>query len=86
MILSLNDDYRINVSSMNFTLEQSYTVKEGDNAGQERWKTLGYYSGFESVLRAIPDHLAQHPDVVTFEDFMGRWKALAKDVGGRFGK
>lgn len=88
MILQIADDYRINVSAMNFTLEQKHvTEARGTHeGGKEVWKTLGYYSGLESALRALPDHLALDPTVQTLEDYIARWAALAKDIGGRFSK
>lgn len=92
MIITLNDDYRIRVETLNFVLQERHVSKAGKVAGREieggkeTWKTLGYYSGLESVLMALPDHLAQSESVTTLHDYLDRWRTLAKDIGGKFSK
>ena len=84
MIIELSDNWRIVTGNLNFELQERTVIKNGDNAGQYRWTFRGYYSGLQSVLRAIPDHLALSPSVTTYQEFLESWEDLRNQIGGRF--
>ena len=86
MIINLNEDWRITTDHLNFRLEKRERIERGDNAGQLKWKVCGYYSGLQTLLNSIPDHLALSPSVQTLEDLKASWERLSKDVVSRMRK
>ena len=51
MIIQLNDQYRLNSDPLNVVLEEKTIAEKGKNAGQEVWKTLGYYPSLQSAVK-----------------------------------
>lgn len=85
MIIDLTDQWRVKVEPMNFILQQYAQTKPSKKnpEGGMKWKTYGYYSGLESALRALPDALAQCPEIETYQGYLAAWNDLARDLGGR---
>lgn len=86
MIIDLSPDWRISTGKLNFELQQRTTIKHGDNAGNDQWSFRGYYSGMDSALRAIPDHLALCDSVTTYKEYLDAWAQLRKEIAEGFRK
>ena len=80
MIIELDDDWRVNTDPHNFILEHRTVITKGDNAGQHKWTSAGFYSGMGSLLKALPDALALSPSIVTYEEYLARWEELRRSV------
>lgn len=88
MIIPLSDDWQVKVVPLNFVLEQRYRTKPSNEHPEGRldWKVCGYYSGLQAALLALPDHLAQSPEIETYEGFLAEWEALSKRITARIGR
>lgn len=88
MIWELTNTFRLRVEPMNFILEQ---YREGGinrrtgEQGKAKWVICGYYSTLQNAIRAIPDEIAQHPEVETFAGFIERLDKLAGQLARRVG-
>lgn len=88
MIWEISKDYRVSVVPLNFVLERRHHTRPSDDhpEGRDTWKTVGYYSGLESALRAIPDDIAQLPEVQDYAGLRARLDTLAGQLARRVGK
>jgi len=87
MIWQLTDDFRIRVVPLNFILEYMADVvnpKTGET--KQKWKRHGYYSTLQNAIAALPDRVAQHPEVKTIGDLTARIESLAVQLSKRVGK
>lgn len=46
----IGNDYKIESDGVNVTLSKKYIIKEGKNAGSERWEGLTYHRTLEQAL------------------------------------
>lgn len=87
MIWQLSEEYRVKVEPLNFVLQRltEVTNRETKEARMD-WKTVGYYSGLESAIRAIPDDIALSPEVEDYKGLRALLDALAGQLARRVGK
>lgn len=88
MIWEITDTHRVRVEPLNFVLERRHHTKPtGDHPeGREVWKVVGYHSGLESALRAIPDDIAALPEVQDYAGLRARLEALVGQLARRVGR
>lgn len=87
MIWQLTPEYRVKVIPLNFVLERwTESVNPKTKEPTAGWKVIGYYSGLESAIRAIPDDLAQHPEVKDWEGLRERLESLADKLARSVGR
>ncbi|MPW26244.1 hypothetical protein GC105_10635 [Alkalibaculum sp. M08DMB] len=55
MELVLSDKYQISTDQFNYILQEKSVVKDGNNAGQEYTKNIGYYGKLEQALKVVLD-------------------------------
>ena len=72
ILMDLGDYRVIRYDRMNLALES----KTPKGNWKHEWPYGGFYTTIEGLLRALPDHLLLHPDVITIKDLKWRWDAL----------
>ena len=80
MIIPLADNWRIKTIPLNFVLEEQIDAHDKDKNPVKRWVIRGYYSGMDSALQALPDHLALSPSVGTYEEYLAAWGDLRRQA------
>ena len=82
MIIQLDEEFRIQVTGNNWTLQERRQYgKDSKHHGEDYWIDLGHYPGFQSVLRALPDHLAGCEAIATQKAYLDRWGVLMERLG-----
>jgi len=56
-MIRINDEYAIDADIHCYTLCQKGIVATGKNAGEQFWKTLGYYPTVSGCLQGLQKHL-----------------------------
>jgi hypothetical protein len=77
-ILSVSQDIRIRADvPHNWVIEQRVPIKEGKNAGKDRWACLGYYGDISLACASL---FEKHLDLITKEKGKRRVKELLQEL------
>ena len=80
MIIQLNDQYRLNSDALNIVLAEKTIAEKGINAGQEVWKTLGYYPNLQSAVKGCLNHDIMARDLRGVNEVIDRIDELEEKI------
>ncbi|MGE5631341.1 MAG: DUF5405 family protein [Caulobacteraceae bacterium] len=80
MIIYLNEQYRLTSEPLNIMLEEKKIVKEGKNAGQTRWNTIGYYSNLEQAVSNVFKRQIQTSEIEGIQNIIDEIKTATKTL------
>ena len=79
-MVQINQNYKIESDNLNVTLSKREVSKK--SPGKERWRTVGYYSSFESVLKALVDMEIKGTGLKDLETVLSKIQELKKMIDG----
>ena len=75
-MVQINKNYKTESDSLNVILSKREVSKKP--LGKERWRTVGYYSTFESALKALIDMEIKGTGLKDFETLVNKIDELYK--------
>jgi hypothetical protein len=80
MKIQLNENYRITSMPLNFILEERKVKQEGKQAGEEYWKTIGYYGNLDQLLFKLFNLRLQESNVEGIQNIIEEIKTAVIDI------
>lgn len=68
--IQLDKNHKITSGSLNLTLEEKRTIKEGDNKGKEIWVITGYYTSIQALLKGYLKKKIRDADTESIEELI----------------
>lgn len=68
--IQLDKNHKITSGSLNLTLEEKRTIKEGDNKGKEIWVITGYYTSIQALLKSYLKKKIRDADTESIEELI----------------
>lgn len=80
MKIQIDDNYQIVSDSMQYILQETKEVMEGENKGLPYVTNVGYYGKIYSVLRSYKELQIRNSNVTTIKELMDLIKSLDEKI------
>lgn len=80
MNIQLDDNYRITADSKQYILQEIRVAKEGKNAGEETYSTIGFYGKLSHLLKAYKEVSIRSSEATTMQEVLEIIKNIDKKI------